>query len=141
MDQAPLPFVVNQETKYTLDSDNDVHIAGHGKEDLRKQQFTLHIYVNTGVGEQRDRYVELICRKKVFLGGQFSPAERAAWDKRVSMHFQKNAWMDREVMATSAVNFNNHVKERWGNDAKVLLTADNLDAHVYQETKKTTCKR
>ena len=53
MDQVPLPFVVNQETTYTLDSDNDVHIAGHGKGDLRKRQFTLHIYVNAGVGKHQ----------------------------------------------------------------------------------------
>ena len=39
MGQSPLPFVVNQETTYTQDSDNDVHIARHGKGDLRKQQF------------------------------------------------------------------------------------------------------
>ena len=140
MDQAPLPFVVNQEITYTLDCDNDVHKAGHGKGDSLKRQFTLHIYVNAGVGEQRDGYIELICKGKVLLGGRFSPAERAAWDKRVNMYFQKNAWMDREVMATSAVNFNNHVKERWGNDTKVLLTTDNLDAHVYQETKKLLAK-
>ena len=56
------------------------------------------------------------------------------------MYFQQNAWMDREVMAASAENFNNHVKERWGNDTKVLLTADNLDAHVYEETKRLLTK-
>ena len=43
-------------------------------------------------------------------------------------------------MAASAENFNNHVKERWGNDTKVLLTADNLDAHVYEETKRLLAK-
>lgn len=51
------------------------------------------------------------------------------------MYFQKNAWMDRQVMALSAQNFCNHVKQRWGGK-KVLLFCDNLDAHVAPVTKK-----
>ena len=51
MDQVPLPFVVDQETTYTLDCDDDVPIAGHGKGDLQKRQFTMNIYINVGVGE------------------------------------------------------------------------------------------
>ena len=134
-DQVPLPFVISQESTYTNQEDSDVHIAGHGKGDLRKRQFTMHIYVNAGVGDQRDGYIELICKGKVLLGGRFSPAERTAWDERVNMYFQKNAWMDREVMAVSAKNFNDHIKDRWGENAKALLTADNLDAHVYHRTR------
>ena len=45
-DQVPLPFVVNQESTYTNEEDNDVHIASHGKGDLRKRQFTMHIYIS-----------------------------------------------------------------------------------------------
>ena len=74
----PLLFVSNQESTYTNQEDSDVHIAGHGKGDLRKRQFTMHIYVNAGVGDQRDGYIELICKGKVLLGGRFSPAKRAA---------------------------------------------------------------
>ena len=36
--------------------------------------------------------------------------------------------------------FNNHLKERWGESAKVLLSADNLDAHVFHGTKDTLAK-
>ena len=87
-----------------------------------------------------DGYIELICKGKVLLGGRHSPAERSAWDQRVQMYFQNNAWMDREVMMVSAQNFNNHIKERWGEKAKVLLTADNLDAHVFKGTKEAVAK-
>ena len=100
----------------------------------------MYIYVNASVGEQRDGYIELICKGKVLFGGRYSPAEREAWDKRVKMYFQKNAWMDREVMAVSARTFNDHVREKWGDNAKVLLTADNLDAHVHHGTKEILAK-
>ena len=101
-DQVPLPFVVNHYSTYTTEEDTDIHIAGSGKGDLRKRQFTMHIYVNAGMGDMRDGYIELICKGKVLLGGRYSPAERAAWDERVNMYFQKNAQMDRDVMAQSA---------------------------------------
>ena len=38
-------------------------------------------------------------------------------------------------MAVSAKKFNDHIKDRWGENAKALLTADNLDAHVYHRTR------
>ena len=48
VDQVPLPFIVNQDSTYTLDDDDDVQIAGTGKGDLRKRQFTMNVYVNAG---------------------------------------------------------------------------------------------
>ena len=135
MDQVPLPFVVSQDSTYTIDEDTDVQVAGHGKGDLRKRQFTMHIMMNSGEGELRDGYVELICRGKIIDGSRFSLAERSQWNKNVPMYFQKNTWMDRNVMALSAKRFNNHILERWGKNAKALLTCDNLDAHVFQGTK------
>ena len=51
------------------------------------------------------------------------------------MWFQKNAWMDRTVMAESAQGFCDHIKKKWGNQ-KVLLFCDNLDAHVCENRKK-----
>ena len=44
------------------------------------------------------------------------------------MYFQKNAWK-------SAISFNDHIKTRWGEDAKALLICDNLDAHIADKTK------
>ena len=140
MDQVPLPFVVSQDSTFTTEDDSDVHIAGTGKGNLRKRQFTMHIYVNAGQGEDADDYAELICRGKVLLGSQFSLAERSKWNEKVNMYFQSNAWMDRVVMAESAQRFNNHILERWGPSVKALLTCDNLDAHVCDETKDILAK-
>jgi hypothetical protein len=84
MDQVPLPFVVSQDTTYTTTEDKDVHIAGTGKGDLRKRQFTMHIVMNAGEGDMADGYLELICKGKVLTGNQFSLAERAAWNEDVS---------------------------------------------------------
>jgi DDE superfamily endonuclease len=92
----------------------------------------MRIYVNAGEGAKRDGYVELSCKGKVLFGTRFSKLERAAWE--VNMYFQKNAWMDTEVMGHSAQRFCDHVEERWGGK-KVLLFCDNLSAHVAQETR------
>ena len=86
MDQVPLPFVIGQDLTYIAQQDTDVHIYGHGKGDLCTWQFTIHIYVNVGVGDMRDGYIELICKGKVLLGGRFSPVARSAWDKHVKMY-------------------------------------------------------
>ena len=134
-DQVPLPFVVSQDSTYTPQGDNDVHVAASTSESLRKRQFTMHIVTNAGSGDDRDGYVELICRGKVLDGSRFSRAERSQWNKDVNMHFQKNAWMDRQVMEQSAKNFNEHIRKRWGNNAKALALCDNLDAHICEQTK------
>jgi hypothetical protein len=134
MDQVPLPFIVNMDSTYTTDDDKDRQVAGTGKADLRKRQFTKHIYMNAAEGDKRDGYVELICKGKTLLGGRFSRAEREAWNKEVVMYFQKSAWMDREVMKESASRFCKHVAEKH-HGKKVLLTCDNLDAQVCDEVK------
>ena len=134
VDQVPLPFVVSMDNTYTTADDTDVQIAGTGKGDLRKRQFTMNIYVNAGKGKDADGYVELICKGKVIDGRRYNKLEREAWQKDVPMYFQKNAWMDRPVMALSASNFTDHVNKRWGGK-KCLLFCDNLDAHVCEETK------
>jgi len=83
-------------------------------------------------------YVELICRRKVMHGIRFTLAERQAWNPSVKMFFQSNAWMDIKVMLESATRFNNHICQRWGKGTKVLLTCDNLSAHVNPDTKAAT---
>jgi hypothetical protein len=125
-------FVVSMHHTYTSPDDNNVQIASTGKSDLRKRHFTMHIYVNAGEGAKRDEYVELICKGKTLFGTRFSKLEQAAWE--VNMYFQKNAWMDTEVMGHSAKRFCDHVKQRWGSK-KVLLFCDNLSAHVAEPTK------
>jgi len=121
---------------FTTDDDDHLQIAGTGKGDLRKRQFTMHIYVNAGSGDDRDGYVELICKGKVLHGERFKEIERNAWHAAVKMYFQASAWMDRPVMEASAIRFCDHIKKRWPQPTKVLLFCDNLDAHVCDATKK-----
>ena len=94
-----MPFVISQDSTFTTSDDVDVRIASaKGSGDLRKRQFTMHIFINSGKGSKRDGYTALIGRGKLLLGKRFSPAVRAAWDKRVPFYFQKNAWVDTKVM-------------------------------------------
>ena len=141
VDQVPLPFVVSMDSTYTMADDTDVHVSGGGTSaDLRKRQFTMHIHMNAGEGDKADGHTELMCRGKVLEGSRFSLAERSQWNEKAKMWFQKSAWMDRVVMGHSANRFSNHIKERWGNKAKALLTCDNLDAHICDSTKEITSK-
>jgi len=56
------------------------------------------------------------------------------------MFFQPNAWMDSKVMLESATRFNDHIRQRWGECTKVLLTCDNLSAHVNPDVKAAFAK-
>ena len=100
----------------------------------------MHIYINAGRGALADGYVELICRGKVMHGTRFTLAERNAWNPAVKMFFQPNAWMDSAVMLESASRFNDHICQRWGKGTKVLLTCDNLSAHVNPDVKAAFAK-
>ena len=100
----------------------------------------MHIYINAGRGDFADGYVELICRGKVMHGTRFTLAERQAWNPAAKMFFQPNAWMDSEVMLESATRFNDHICQRWGEGTKVLLTCDNLSAHVNPDVKSAFAK-
>eukprot|EP00978_Attheya_sp_CCMP212_P022979 scaffold69515_cov58-Attheya_sp.AAC.4 len=96
MDQVPLPFVVEQERTFTSHNDAHVHIRSCVADGLTKRQYTMHIFVNAGDGQDGVCYVELIARGK---GQCISQVDKA---------------------------------ERHGNH-RVLLFADNLDAHCWEE--------
>jgi hypothetical protein len=80
VDQVPLLFVVSMDrSTYTTEDDLYAKTSGTGKGYLRKQQFTMNIYVNAGLGEDADGYVELICKQgKVLDGRKFSKIEPEA---------------------------------------------------------------
>jgi hypothetical protein len=130
MDQVPLPFVVEQERTFTSHDDAHVHIRSCGADGLTKRQYTMHIFVNAGEGQDGVCYVELIARGK---GQRLSQVEKAGWHPLVSpVLFQKCAWVDRPTMLIIAKKFCIKKRERHGN-RRVLLFADNLDAHCWEE--------
>ena len=106
----PLPFVVNQDSTFTIDDDYDVQVKGSGKGDLRKRQFTMHLFCNAGTGEDRGGYTVLIGRGKLMKGNRFTAAEKAAWSTNVPFLFQKNAWVDTAIMEEIAREFVEYVK-------------------------------
>jgi hypothetical protein len=118
-----------------VDDDDDVQIKGTGKGDLRKRQFTMHLFCNAGSGEERAGYTVLIGRGQVLKGTRFSAAERAAWSKQVPFLFQKNAWVDTTVMEDIAKGFVVYVKEKH-KGKRVLVFCDNLSSHLADSVKK-----
>ena len=63
----------------------------------------MDIVINAGEGDKRDGCATLIC-KGAFVGRR-KTVEKLAWDERVPMHFQKNAWVDSEVACALAEDF------------------------------------
>jgi len=73
MDQVPLPFVVSQESTFTRTED-DEHVAikfCSGSGDMRKRQFSMHVFCNAGRDEKRDGYTVLIGRATSLKGDNF----------------------------------------------------------------------
>ena len=55
---------------------------------LRKRQFTMRIFYNTGKDDKRNGYTMLICKGK-HKGDRHTMIEKNAWNKKVSVLFQK----------------------------------------------------
>ena len=131
MDQVPLPFIVNQEFTFATTLDNNVHIRCP-LEALRKRQFTIQVVVNAGKGDKRGGFVDIVYRGK---GLRITNAEKCQWDERVKVFWQKNAWVDKDVMREMANRFVTYKRERHGCEKWVDLFCDNLKAHLDEEVK------
>ena len=101
MDQVLLPFVCGQDHAFTEDSDKDLKIKFPG-EKYHKRQYTMHIVVNAGSGSDKQGWVDLVCKGR---GMRIRQAEKELWDKYVDVFWQKNAWVDTEVMKKLAEKF------------------------------------
>ena len=63
MDQIPMPFVVDQDSTFTTDDDEHVHVQGTGGGGLNKQQYTAQVFISVGNSEETAcGYIDLICR-------------------------------------------------------------------------------
>ena len=81
MDQVPLPFVVSQEFTFTLEEDSNVHITCPS-EALRKRQWTMHVVVNAGEGNDSHAWVDLVTKG---TGTRTKAEEKARYHKGVDM--------------------------------------------------------
>ena len=131
MDQIPMPFVVDQDTTFTTEDDEHVHVKGPGAEGLNKRQYTAHVFINAGEKEENAHgYIDLVCRGK---GVQITKLEKESYNKNVNVRWQEKAWIDRKDMVDIAEDFVKFKKEKHGDDS-VLLICDNLDAHFYKKS-------
>ena len=131
IDQVPLPFVVSQEFTFTLNEDTNIHITCPN-ETLRKRQWTMHLTVNAGEGENKDAWVDLVTKG---TGTRVKAEEVSRYHPSVGMFWQKNAWVDGRVMVELAKKFVRK-KALVHGDEWVLLYADNLSAHLLPEVKR-----
>lgn len=90
IDQVPLPFVIEQDKTYDIRGTKQVWVS-QPSTGLDKRQATLQLCVRAG-GEQNVKPA-IVFRGK----GNVSPAEKALYDKRVDVYFQKSAWMDSDL--------------------------------------------
>ena len=93
-EQMTSPFAVSMDSMRTLEEDVPVHISCQD-EALRKRKFTMDVAINAGEGDKRGG-----CRILIFKGdfvGRKKMVEKLAWNERVPMHFEKNAWADSDV--------------------------------------------
>ena len=89
MDQIPMPFLVDQDSIFTTDDDEHVHIKGTGAEGLNKRQYTAHVFINAGESEEMSHeYIDLICRGK---GTRISAIEKKSYNQPVNVLWQPKA--------------------------------------------------
>ena len=131
MDQVPLPFVVGQDHTFTQEDDKDVNIKCPD-ERLRKRQFTMHVVMNCGMDSKKHGWVDLVCKGK---GKRIKQSEKDLWNKNVDVFWQKNAWVDTEVMEKLANKFVEHKNKVHGKNEWIILFCDNLRAHVASSVK------
>ena len=91
----------------------------------------MHVIVNTGTSEDKHAWVDLVSKG---TGTRIKDTERSRYHKSVDMYWQKNAWVDRNVMLDLARKFVREKVKHHGNEW-VLLFADNLAAHLKPEVK------
>ena len=93
----------------------------------------MHVVYNAGNGARRQGWVDLVCKG---TGKRVRQKEREMWDSRVDVFFQKNAWVDTEVMKEIAAKFVTFKMQTYGADTWALLYCDNLSAHVADDVRK-----
>lgn len=151
-DQVPLPFIVGNSETFEDQGATAVEIS-QPSDGLEKRQATIHLIFRgvwmepaaAGASKRMGR-VPLESLKAaiaqpravlVFRGqGKVKDEEKAAWDPRVDVYFQKNAWVDRKVASDiTKKTWARHVRENHTDAAGVvdetLMLLDNLDAQTY----------
>ncbi|KAK3243248.1 hypothetical protein CYMTET_47087 [Cymbomonas tetramitiformis] len=128
VDQTPLGFISGLQDTYEVKGSTEVWISTPSGSSLEKRQCRLQMCFAADVHGNVQPRLALISRGK---GLRITDVEKAAWDPRVDVYFQPNAWADREFCVEWA-------KRTYGPWAKKVqgekvLLMDNLDGQLTQE--------
>jgi len=122
-DQVPLPLVCDARRARTVDTKGAKRVwVRQPRGGLDKRQATVHLTLRA---EGIQPKPILVFRG---LGKRISKAERLCWDPRVSVLFQKKAWVDRAVALEIAEIYAR--EDAIENDEENLFFCDNLDAQA-----------
>lgn len=97
----------------TMEDDGGVHICARS-DALRKRQFTMNIFVNSGIGEKRDGFTIIVCKGKGKEKGSRKTLEEWLGMIRHLCYFEKNAWVNSRITGEIARHFLKHVKKIHG---------------------------
>ena len=127
MDQTPLPFVLNDGKTYNDTGATEIWCASAAS-GLDKRQCTVQLTAFAD-GVSRVRPLVFFCG----LGKRIAKKESDAWDSRVKVMFQENAWCSESIMKA-------WIESEWANvftnpqtpssTGKILV----LDMHHAQQT-------
>ena len=120
VDQTPLPFAFTNGPTYDTTNSSTIWVCG-ASSGLDKRQCTVQLTI---FADGKPRVKPLLIFRGT--GKRISLRERLQYDKRVTVHFQPNAWCDEEAMEQ-------WVKTSWKPfvDDEILLV---LDMHKAQKT-------
>ena len=122
MGQGPCPFIIGQDSTYDIKGSSSIWISQPGN-GLDKTQCTLQLCISPDG--------ECIPPAVIFRGkGNISEKERNAYDKRMHVYWQQNAWMDGAVAQSWVKNtFAPTVAKSHEN----VLFLDNLSCQMTEE--------
>lgn len=129
IDQMPLSFCFELSSTYEHEGATSVQIKEPGDGSFSKRQATLMLFMSPDPSIQPR--AAIIFRGK---GMRISDTEKAAWDPRIDVYFQHNAWADTAFCVSWARKTLKHFAAQLGGK-RLLVFCDNLRAHLSAEFK------
>ena len=99
MNQVPLPFMIFQKIRYTVNEDVYILIL-YPNETLSKRQWIMYKVINVGVGLGVG-WIEYMAGSFFFSKGKgirIKSEELSRYNNDVNIYWQQNGWVDDPVM-------------------------------------------
>eukprot|EP00854_Cymbomonas_tetramitiformis_P028887 gene28887-35885_t len=125
VDQSPFGFISGLQDTYAEKGSDEVWISTPSGSSLEKRQCTLQVCYAADTSNGVQCRLALIFRGK---GERISTVEKEAWDSRIDVYFQPNAWADRDF----CLRWLEGTYGPWAEtiDGEKVLLMDNLDGQV-----------